>query len=215
MPSINTSGVAGYMYEESSDTWWQISGRVATGQNYQWSGIHQFENDSTFIGNIIATRRINCFLNSSARNAAITSTTRQVGLLTFIQQDDNGNTVNRFEFWNGTSWTIIDADRKSLISTVSGPYTLATNLLDAGRTIEQSSPTPVTLTVPNESTANYPSGSQIFIVQTGVGQITVTPASGVTINGTPGLKTRAQWSMITLTKRTTSNTWLVTGDSAA
>lgn len=213
MATRNTTGRAGYMYEESTDTWWQISGRVPTSANYIWTGTHQFNNDVKLVGNLNATARMNCFLNPSARSAIITAP--QVGLITFIQQDASGNTVNRFEFWNGTTWTIIDADRKALITPVNGPYILATNLLDAGTTIEQTSINPTTFTVPNDSTATYPAGSQISIVQTGTGQITVTPAIGVTINGTPGLKTRTQWSMITLTKRTTTNSWLVTGDSAA
>ena len=213
MATRNTTGRAGYMYEASTQTWWQISGRVPTAANYIWTGTHQFNNEVRVAGNLNATARMNCFLNPAARSAIITAP--QVGLITFIQQDSNGNTVNRFECWNGTTWTIIDADRKALITPVNGPYTLATSLLDAGTTIEQTSTNPTTFTVPNDSTVTYPAGSQISIVQTGTGQITVTPAIGVTINGTPGLKTRTQWSMITLTKRTTTNSWLVTGDSAA
>ena len=46
------------------------------------------------------------------------------------------------------------------------------------------------------------------------GQITVVPVSGVTINSTPGLKVRTQWSAATLLKRA-ENTWVLIGDLAA
>ena len=38
--------------------------------------------------------------------------------------------------------------------------------------------------------------------------------STVTVNGTPGLKLRAQWSAATLVKRDT-NTWVLIGDTSA
>ena len=213
MATLNTTGRVLYMYEDATDTWWQVSGKASTSANYQWSGTHQFDNDVKLVGNLNAVRRINCFTNPTARTAMIPSP--QTGLLTFIQQDSNGLTVNRFEFWDGTTWSIIGADRKISISSVNGPYTLATNLTDAGKLIEQTSTNPVTFTVPNDSTALYPAGSQIEIVQASTGQITVTPALGVTILGTPGLKLRAQWSHAVLIKRNISNSWLLTGDLAA
>ena len=43
---------------------------------------------------------------------------------------------------------------------------------------------------------------------------TVKPAGGVTINATPGLKLRAQWSYATLIKRAT-DTWVLVGDLSA
>ena len=71
-----------------------------------------------------------------------------------------------------------------------------------------------TLTVPPNSSVAFPVGSQINVLQTGAGQCTITPGAGVTINGTPGLKTRAQWSYATLIKRAT-DTWVLVGDIAA
>ena len=58
-------------------------------------------------------------------------------------------------------------------------------------------------------------GTQITVIQTGTGQTTITPVSGsVTINGTPGLKLRAQFSSCVLIKRAT-NTWVALGDLVA
>jgi hypothetical protein len=51
-------------------------------------------------------------------------------------------------------------------------------------------------------------------VQSGTGQTTLTPGSGVTINGTPGLKTRARYSTLTLIYEG-ADVWLALGDLAA
>ena len=72
----------------------------------------------------------------------------------------------------------------------------------------------LTVTVPPESTYNFPIGTQINILNIGSGTITAAGGSGVTLNGTPGLKLRAQWSSATIIKRA-SNTWVIVGDLAA
>jgi hypothetical protein len=64
------------------------------------------------------------------------------------------------------------------------------------------------------SSVAFPTGSQINIIQTGAGQVTVAGAGGVTVNATPGLKLRAQWSAATLVKRAT-DTWVLIGDLSA
>jgi hypothetical protein len=70
------------------------------------------------------------------------------------------------------------------------------------------------LTVPLNSSIPFPIGTQITILQVGAGQTTITPIGGVTINSTPGLKLRAQWSSASLIKRAT-NTWVAIGDLSA
>lgn len=92
-------------------------------------------------------------------------------------------------------------------------YTLV--LSDASlKLVELSNASPITLTVPLNSSVAFPVGSQINIIQTGAGQVTVAGAGGVTVNATPGLKLRAQWSAATLIKRAT-DTWVLVGDLAA
>jgi hypothetical protein len=111
MPTtVDTTGRPAYMYDSVTDTWYQISGKVSTTSNYAWTGTHQWSNTVTANGNFIATLRINCFTNPAARTAAIAAP--GIGLITFIQQDAGGNTVNRFEYWNGTAW-IVMADLSS------------------------------------------------------------------------------------------------------
>ena len=83
-------------------------------------------------------------------------------------------------------------------------------LVDDGTVVEMNVSTANTITVPTDSVA-FPVGTQITILQTGTGQTTVTPESGVTIDRTPGLKLRSQWSAATLIKRA-SNTWVLIGD---
>jgi len=91
----------------------------------------------------------------------------------------------------------------------TGAYTLV--LTDDGRIVEMSNASGTTLTIPLNSSVAFPVGSQITVIQTGAGQTTIAGAVGVTVNGTPGLKLRAQWSAATLVKRAT-DTWVAIGD---
>jgi hypothetical protein len=91
-------------------------------------------------------------------------------------------------------------------------YTLV--LTDKGKLVEISNASANNLTVPLNSSVAFPTGSQINIIQTGAGQTTVVATGGVTINATPGLKLRAQWSSATLIKRGT-DTWALVGDLSA
>jgi hypothetical protein len=93
-------------------------------------------------------------------------------------------------------------------------YTLV--LTDASnKLVELSNTSAITVTVPLNSSVAFPVGSQIMLLQTNTGQVTVAGASGaVTINGNPGLKLRAQWSSATLIKRAT-DTWVLVGDITA
>jgi hypothetical protein len=91
-------------------------------------------------------------------------------------------------------------------------YTLG--LADSGKLVEFNNSSAITVTVALNSSVDFPVGSQINIVQTGTGQVTIAPVVGVTVNATPGLKLRTQWSTATLVKRD-SNTWLLFGDISA
>ena len=88
-------------------------------------------------------------------------------------------------------------------------YTLV--LTDDGIIIEANSTSAIVLTVPLNSTVAFPTGTKITIIRTNTGAVSVAGASGVTVNSTPGLNLRAQWSAATLLKRGT-NSWLLMGD---
>jgi hypothetical protein len=93
-------------------------------------------------------------------------------------------------------------------------YTLSL-LTERDDLIEMGSASAITLTIPTDATLDFPVGTSIDILQTGAGQVTIAPVSGtVTVNSTPGLKLRTQWSTATLFKRA-ANTWVVYGDLTA
>jgi hypothetical protein len=114
------------------------------------------------------------------------------------------------------SWDTLDLSTKAdkLLSTNArtAAYTLV--LSDADKMVEMNVGSANNLTVPLNSSVAYPVGTQINILQTGAGQTTIVATGGVTINATPGLKLRAQWSSATLIKRAT-NTWVAIGDLIA
>ena len=95
----------------------------------------------------------------------------------------------------------------------TGSYTLS-SLTERDSLIEVNSGSASTVTIPEDSTLNFPVGTTLDILQTGAGQVTIAGASGVTVNATPGLKLRTQWSSVTLLKRS-ANLWVVYGDTAA
>ena len=82
--------------------------------------------------------------------------------------------------------------------------------------IEVNSASATTVTIPTDATLNYPIGTTIDILQTNTGQVTIAAATPgtTTVNSTPGLKLRTQWSSCTLMKRA-ANTWVVFGDLTA
>ena len=99
-----------------------------------------------------------------------------------------------------------------LTNAQAASYTLV--LADRNKLVEMGVATGNTLTVPPNSSADFPTGTHITVIQTGAGQCTVTAGAGVTVNATPGLKLRAQWSGATLIKRA-ANTWVLIGDLSA
>ncbi len=73
--------------------------------------------------------------------------------------------------------------------------------------------TAVDITIPTDSTLNFPIGTSIDVLRTNTGGVRVVGAAGVTVNSTPGAFLRAQWSSATLFKRA-ANTWVLIGDLA-
>ena len=91
-------------------------------------------------------------------------------------------------------------------------YTLA--LADNHRLVECANAAAITVTVPTDSAVFFPFGARIEIVQAGAGQITV-GGPGITLRLPAGkqAKTRLQYSVIVLTKRTYDE-WFLSGDLA-
>lgn len=89
----------------------------------------------------------------------------------------------------------------------SGSYTL--ELSDANNLVEMSSGG--SLIIPAFSSVEFESGTQITVLQTSASQVTIVGDSGVTLNGTPGLKLRDQWSGATIINRS-QDVWVAIGD---
>jgi hypothetical protein len=99
------------------------------------------------------------------------------------------------------------------ISQKTDSYTLS-SISEKDTLIEMGKATAQTVTIPTNASVAFPVGTSLDILQTGAGQVTIAGAAGVTVNGTPGLKLRTQWSSATLFKRA-ENTWVVMGDLSA
>jgi hypothetical protein len=80
--------------------------------------------------------------------------------------------------------------------------------------VEMNMSTAGTFTVPLDATLAWPVGASVDIFATGTGAITIAAEAGVTLNATPGLVLRTQWSSATILKRGADN-WVVYGDLKA
>ena len=120
--------------------------------------------------------------------------------------------ANGVQLSDGTQ-TKVGVPSITTIAQKTASYTLAA-LTERDSMIEMNSASATTLTVPTNATIAYPVGTSIDVLRVGAGAVDVAAAAGVTINATPGLKLRAQWSSATLIKRAT-DTWVLVGDLSA
>jgi hypothetical protein len=100
----------------------------------------------------------------------------------------------------------------TIVAAKTSAYTIANG--DQGDLIQLNGT--FTVSIPTDATFNFAIGTQITLLNIGTGVITVaaTTPGTTTVNATPGLKLRAQWSSATLIKRA-ANTWVVIGDLIA
>lgn len=92
-------------------------------------------------------------------------------------------------------------------------YTLA--LDDANAVVPITNSSAITLTIPNNSAVAIPVGSWVEVHQGGTGQITFSPASGVTLNTRGGFNKTAGQNAIAGLRKMATNTWILTGDIIA
>ena len=88
-------------------------------------------------------------------------------------------------------------------------YSIVTS--DLGKLVTLSNASPVTVTIPPNSSQAFAVGSNVYFTQLGVGMVGFTAGSGVTILTTPGQYLRTQYSAATAIQITT-DTWLLSGD---
>jgi len=212
---VNTVGTDNILWAQFSG-----AGTVTAGNNISVSGLQVSVADSpsftgtvtlpstTSIGSVSATEigfldgvtsSIQTQINAKANTASPTFT----GLVTVA--------ANGIAFADGTQ-IAEGVPSRTVILQQTGSYTLTG--IERDDLIEMSSTSAITLTIPTDATFNFPIGTSIDILQTNTGQVTIAGAGGVTVNATPGLKLRTQWSSATLFKRA-ANTWVVYGDLTA
>lgn len=92
-------------------------------------------------------------------------------------------------------------------------YTIA--LADVGKLVTLDNASAITLTVPLNSTTAFSIGDQINLMQLGAGQVTISPAVGVTIRSAGSkLKLNGQYAVGTIVKIATDS-WVAVGNLAA
>ena len=83
---------------------------------------------------------------------------------------------------------------------------------DAGRVLDMNTASARSVRIPTNSSVPFPVGTQITVLQTGTGQISITADAGVTLNSKNSyLNLSGQWAEARLLQRNT-NLWIVTGD---
>jgi hypothetical protein len=101
------------------------------------------------------------------------------------------------------------SDAQSINAQTTG-YTLA--LSDAGKLVTLNASTgTVSVVIPANSSVAFPTGTHIDMARLGDAGVTVTGATGVTVNATPGQKLRAKFSAGTAIYYA-GDTWLLVGD---
>jgi hypothetical protein len=96
------------------------------------------------------------------------------------------------------------------LNSQSASYILS--LEDHGRVVPINNSSANTLTVPPNDSVAFPVGSVVNIIQTGSGQTTITPGSGVTLRSEGNkLKTKAQYALVGMVKVATDE-WVVFGN---
>jgi len=85
-------------------------------------------------------------------------------------------------------------------------------LSDAGKLLKLNVGSANDLTIPAESSVNFPIGTQILLIQYGTGQTTITTSGGVTLRSSGGkTKLSAQYAEASLIK-IGSDEWALAGD---
>jgi hypothetical protein len=132
-----------------------------------------------------------------------------------IATASNDDTLNKVLVWDDT--TSMKAKWRNLSTINFSPQTSSWTLIidDAGKVVDINSASNEQLTVPAESSVNFPVGTQIVVIRSGTGDLTIIPDTGVTISSAQGyLSLNWQYSAATLLK-TGSDTWYAFGDLKA
>jgi hypothetical protein len=105
----------------------------------------------------------------------------------------------------------LNEDLKITQKTTSSTLALA----DLNTIVEVSSASNLTLTVPQDSSVDFPDGAQIIVVRYGTGTLQILPDTNVSLRSVDGNDfLSSQYSIATLIKRG-ANEWYLVGDLSA
>lgn len=194
------SGQSQVYVKTGSSTWTNLATYVAMASANTANTIVQRDASGNFIaGTVTATT----FSGSGASLTNIPGSAIDNTSITTAKIADSAITAAKLA--SGTP----RAGYNSTINQVAGSYTLV--LSDLGKLVEVASGSACNLTIPTDSVA-FATGDRIDIIQTDVGQVTLVPGSGVTLNSDSSKrKLLNQWATCTLIKRG-SNTWVAIGN---
>lgn len=185
MSSVSSTGKPTYIYDSGTDTWIPVGVAAHTHDFMPFTIVNAKGDIVTATGNDAPT-----VLSAPGVNGYILTSNSSTA--TGLEWASAINAT--FNPQTGTSYTVVATD--------------------SGKLVELSNASAISVNVPLNSSVSIPVGTQINLVQTGTGQVSISGSVGVTVNATPGLKLRAQWSYATLIKRAT-DTWLLVGDLTA
>jgi hypothetical protein len=196
----SNSGQSHIYVKTGASTWTNLATYVAMASANTANTLVQRDGSGNFTaGAITATS----FTGSGASLTGISGAGLTAGTVGTTQITDSS--ITQAKLGSGTP----RAGYNSTINAVAGSYTLV--LSDLGKLVEVSSGSACNLTIPTDSVA-FTTGDRIDIIQTGLGQVTLVPTAGVTLNTDSGKrKLLSQWAACTLIKRG-SNSWVAIGN---
>ena len=113
--------------------------------------------------------------------------------------------------FDGLAW--VEVPRPGIVPIRTLTATAHTlELLDFGHILETTGSSAVTVTIPDEATVPFETGTLVNLTQVGAGIATVAAAPGVSLNGVTGgsVALDGQWSGAALTKRG-ADAWVIQG----
>lgn len=113
--------------------------------------------------------------------------------------------------WNSLDYALAPAAYGSINTQSGTTYTIVAD--DGLRLTSFTSSSPITVTIPPNSSVPFPTGSRVDIVQYGTGTVTVSGDTGVTVQTGTTAETRTQYSVVSAIKMDT-DTWMLVGDLA-
>lgn len=181
---------------------------VVNGSGYAHAGIFRDASDGVF-------KFFDGYVPEPDESVFIDTTDNTFALADLAVADLTATNVNAdaVVFADGTTQDSAGVPSLTGFTEKTASYTLDT-LDHQDNVVEMNSGSATTFTIPTNAALAWPVGASMDIIQTGAGQVTISPDSGVTLNYTPGNKLRTQWSSCTIMKRATDS-WIVYGDLTA